>query len=281
MGESDPYTVAKAMAGAGIKDFEAQLDVAALLSYRLGRVQEQLKAHDIGAAVLTEPMNIRYATGTKVFSVWTMHKAARWVFVPAEGKCVLFEFANHGVMARAAEVDTIAEVRPASAWNYPSAVENQTKRVTAWADELAELMRQHGGGSRRIAFDHLDPIGLKALEARALEVGDGERIMSHARLIKSREEIMCMCWAISGIETGMYRMTQALKPGMSEQELWAIISQANAENGGEWMETRLLSSRSAIAPTSAAPFSVARASQRRIRRRSTAWRWIRWSTTWR
>ncbi|MEQ9349387.1 MAG: Xaa-Pro peptidase family protein, partial [Alphaproteobacteria bacterium] len=227
--------------------------------YRLGRVQDQLRAHDYGAAVLTEPMNIRYATGTRVFSVWTMHNAARWVFVPAEGKCVLFEFGNHGIMARSGALETIGEVRPARGWSYRSAVEHQAERVAAWAGELAELMGEKGGGSRRIAFDHLDPLGLKALEAKGLEVGDGERVMAQARLIKSREEIMCMCWAISGIETGMHRMTEALKPGMTEQELWSIIAQANAENGGEWMETRLLASGGRTNPW------MQEAGQRRVR----------------
>lgn len=40
----------------------------------------------------------------------------------------------------------------------------------------------------------------------------------------------------------MARMRAALEPGMTEQALWSILHQTNAELGGEWIETRLLSS---------------------------------------
>jgi len=37
-------------------------------------------------------------------------------------------------------------------------------------------------------------------------------------------------------------MQQALEPGISENKLWSILHQVNIELGGEWIETRLLSS---------------------------------------
>jgi Xaa-Pro dipeptidase len=37
------------------------------------------------------------------------------------------------------------------------------------------------------------------------------------------------------------RMQSAHRPGISEQALWSVLNQANAELGGEWIETRLLS----------------------------------------
>ena len=40
----------------------------------------------------------------------------------------------------------------------------------------------------------------------------------------------------------MARMREALRPGMTENALWSLLVQANAEHGGEWMETRLLAS---------------------------------------
>ena len=37
-------------------------------------------------------------------------------------------------------------------------------------------------------------------------------------------------------------MEAALKPGISENELWAELHRGNIARGGEWIETRLLSS---------------------------------------
>jgi Xaa-Pro aminopeptidase len=36
-------------------------------------------------------------------------------------------------------------------------------------------------------------------------------------------------------------MRAALRPGMSENALWAVLHRVNIEQGGEWIETRLLS----------------------------------------
>lgn len=48
--------------------------------------------------------------------------------------------------------------------------------------------------------------------------------------------------AIHACEVGMARMRQAMKPGMTENEIWSILYQTNIEMGGEWIETRLLAS---------------------------------------
>ena len=37
-------------------------------------------------------------------------------------------------------------------------------------------------------------------------------------------------------------MRAAFRPGMTEQELWGVLHRANIEAGGEWFETRLLTS---------------------------------------
>jgi Xaa-Pro aminopeptidase len=37
-------------------------------------------------------------------------------------------------------------------------------------------------------------------------------------------------------------MREALRPGLRENELWSLLHQTNIAHGGEWIETRLLSS---------------------------------------
>jgi Xaa-Pro aminopeptidase len=43
-------------------------------------------------------------------------------------------------------------------------------------------------------------------------------------------------------DIGMSRMREALRPGITENALWAELHHANIAHGGEWIETRLLSS---------------------------------------
>jgi Xaa-Pro aminopeptidase len=70
---------------------------------------------------------------------------------------------------------------------------------------------------------------------------DGLALLDFARAIKSADEIKAMCDAIRGCEEGLRRMQAAHRPGITEQALWSVLCHANAELGGEWMETRLLS----------------------------------------
>jgi len=72
--------------GFNLKDFEgAQPNMQRLRGYRMGRLQAELKRLGYPGVLLFDPINIRYATGSRNMSVWTLHNAARYCFVPAEG----------------------------------------------------------------------------------------------------------------------------------------------------------------------------------------------------
>lgn len=211
-------------------------------AYRLDRVQSVLAAEGIGAAVLFDPCNIRYATGTRNMAVWTLHNHVRCAFVPAQGLPVVFEFGGGRWPVEAEQLETVGEVRPAGGWTHLYAGSRKAERASAWADEVGALVKQHCGAEQRIAVDHLSPIGAQALSARQIIVIDGEALLEHARLIKSAEEIACIRHAIAVAELGMAAMREALRPGLTENELWSILHQTNIAHGGEWIETRLLSS---------------------------------------
>jgi Xaa-Pro aminopeptidase len=214
--------------------------MTALRSYRLDRVRAQLRQRDYAGAVLYDPINVRYATGSRNMAVWTMHNAVRYCFIATEGPVVVFDFHNCGHLS--AGLETVSEVRPAVAWYYFGAGSHVEERAKTWAAEIADLVKAHGGGNRRLALDHCEPEGAAALAELGIEVRNGQEVMELARSIKSAEELACMAASIAVCETAMARMREALEPGMTENELWAILNHVNAAMGGEWIETRLLAS---------------------------------------
>jgi len=240
LGHSTLAERARKPALAALSDTEGQIDMLALRAYRLGRVRDQLRRLDYAGALLFDPINIRYATGSRNMAVWTLHNAARYCFVPTEGPIVLFDFHNCAHLSDGLE--TIDEVRPTTSWYYFPAGPRVAERARRWAAEVADLVRSHGGGNRRLAPDHCDPQGAAALAAEGIELQDGQEVLELARHIKSAEELACMTAAIAVCETGMARMREALEPGMTENELWAILHHTNIAMGGEWIETRLLAS---------------------------------------
>ena len=51
-----------------------------------------------------------------------------------------------------------------------------------------------------------------------------------------------MSVSVAVCEAGLSRIRKDLEPGRSEIELWSILNSTNSAMGGEYMETRLLSS---------------------------------------
>jgi len=55
----------------------AGIDIARMRAYRYARLQQQLRENDCAAALLNDPVNIRYATDTRNMSVWLLHNPGR------------------------------------------------------------------------------------------------------------------------------------------------------------------------------------------------------------
>ena len=206
--------------------------------YRLGRLRAQIERYDCAGLLLYDPVNIRYALDVTNMQLWTMHNAYRHALILAEGPAIMFEFKGAEHLCR--DRPLIDEVRPATSWIYMSVSDESDEPLVRWSAEIADLVRVHGGGNRRLAIDKVEPLGLKALEARGLTYVEGQALTERARAIKSPEEIALMGWSLEVCQAGMARVYENSLPGRTEQEIWAELHYENARSGGEWIESRLL-----------------------------------------
>ena len=220
-------------------DLDAPADALALRRYRKGRLRDALLRIDLAGIVLFNPINIRYACDARNMQVYGLHNPCRYLFMAADGHSTLFDFRNCEHLSR--HLETIDEIRPAKAWYHMAAGPSAADAARSFAREIADLARAHCGAGARVAYDRLDPTGAAALTAEGIAPVDGLELMDFVRAIKSADEIKAMCDAIRACEEGLHRMQAAHRPGITEQALWSVLCQANAELGGEWMETRLLS----------------------------------------
>src|SRR5262249_53238493 len=165
---------------------------------------------------------------------------ARYVFVATDGPVVMFEFA--GCDHLVSDIEAIDEIRTATGWFFFTSGQRIPEKAKRWAAEIAELVGQHGGGNRRLAVDRVNPEGVAAFQELGISLQEGSEVIERARAIKSPDEIAGMREAIAVCETGLGRVREALVPGISENALWAVLHEANIAGGGEYIETRLLSS---------------------------------------
>ena len=104
------------------------------------------------------------------------------------------------------------------------------------------MIRENRGGNRRIAIDRIAPQGVIEMQRMGYDIVDGFEVMEHARAIKSAGEVTLMRRSVDACERAIVRMREAMRPGMTENALWAVLHHANIAYGGEWIETRLLAS---------------------------------------
>lgn len=207
---------------------------------RLDRLCAELQKHDYGAALLFDPLNIRYATDSSNMQLWVAHNPARAAFVTASGHVALWDF--HGCEHLSAHLPLINEIRHGAGIFYFVAGDAAERIAHEFAGEISSLMREHCGDNRRIAVDRWETEGIHALEAQGLEIKSGGMVCEQARLIKTPEELNAMRCSVATCEIAVAEMRKALKPGIAEVELWSVLHAENIARGGEWIETRILNS---------------------------------------
>jgi len=218
----------------------AEIDQDRLIRYRLERLRAELRKRDYAGAVISDPMNLRYATGTRNMAVWTTHAPGRYAFIATEGPVILFEFTSSKHVSAGSPV--VDEVRPCTPWFYFLAGPRTEEKAHLWADEIASLLRQYGGNNRRLAVDRCDPLGTLRLLAHCVQLFDVQEAAEQARMVKSAEEIACLQSATDVCDLAIDRMRAALVPGITENQLWSLLHETNIAHGGEWIECRLLAS---------------------------------------
>lgn len=219
---------------------EEQIDLVAVRSYRLGRVRAEMATQSIDACVLVDPVNIRYATGARNMQVFHARNPARYLFVPQSGPVVLHEFAGCAHLAEGLE--TIDEIRPAITASYVAAGDAIAAVEAAWAKQVAALVREHCGARAAVGVERVNAGAALALRDEGFQLFDAQGPVERARAIKSAEELKCVRASVRATERAVSHLRDTIRPGLSENELWSILHQGVIALGGDYIETRLLSS---------------------------------------
>jgi Xaa-Pro aminopeptidase len=217
-----------------------EIDLAGVRAYRLGRVRERMRQDGVAALVLSDPVNIRYATGARNMQVFGQRNAPSRYLVVTEHRNVLFEFT--GCAHLATGLETVDEVRPALAASYVAAGPGIADRERRWARETAALLRELVGYDGPVGIERMNAGAALALAAEGVSLVDAQATMERARAIKSAEELKCIEASLKATEAAVAQLRAALRPGLTEAELWSILHRAVIAQHGDYVETRLLSS---------------------------------------
>jgi len=218
------------------------IDEVALQASRLARLRAEMAARDVAACVLVDSVNIRYACGARNMQVFTSRNPARYLYVTADatGPVVLFEFT--GAHHLADGLETVTEVRPATTASFVAAGEGLATVERAWAGEIAALVRETVGADAAVGLERVNAGAALALAAEGIHIVDAQEPVERARARKGPEELACQLASMRATERAMAAMEAAIEPGITENALWSVFHQHVIAEGGDYIETRLLSS---------------------------------------
>lgn len=217
------------------------IDLADVRRYRQARVRQQMVEHDVAALVLSDAVNIRYATGTRNMQVFTARNApSRYLLLTAD-RSILYEFTGSEHLAHG--FDTVDEVRPAITASYVAAGDGIVDREKAWARSIVtEIHAQLGTGPYRVGVERLNAGSTAALSELGLVLVDAQQPVERARAIKSSAEVDCVRASVDMTARAVGALRDAIRPGITENELWSVLQQSVISGNADYCETRLLNS---------------------------------------
>ena len=215
-------------------------NLEAMREYRLDRIVKILNQRGWGGVLMFDPLSIRYASDSTSMQLWNTHNPFRACLVCADGHMVVWDYKNSPFLCEFNPL--VREVRSGASMFYFANGDNTEQAAAAFAAQITEVMASHAGSNKILAVDKIMIDGYLALVDAGFDVRRGEELMEKARSIKGAEELLAMRCASLSCEKAVLEMQDAVQPGMSEDEIWAVLHAGNIKRGGEWIETRLLAS---------------------------------------
>lgn len=210
-------------------------DEADIAVGRLANLRATMASSGLDAVVLTNPVSIRYATGYRGYASFQSRIPSGYVVLGVEGPVVA-----HGFYIE--DVPLLDVSRRSHAVTAFDAGLDPRRAAARFCDDVLAAAVELGLGSRpRVGIERSTPTGFRAL-APSMEVVDAEGVIELARSRKLPKEMAALRHAIDVAEHAMVEMHHALRPGITENQLWSILHQVNIAHDGDWVDGRMLCS---------------------------------------
>jgi Xaa-Pro dipeptidase len=217
-------------------DWENRVDFERLRTHRLARVKEALEASDLGAVLLFETSNIRYATGTHI-GYWAFNKGERYALVTRTGRPRIWDFGS-AAKAHRLQLPQLYDETNSVGGNtgLQGAISTRVGLQQRAAQEIASVLREEGVGDMPLGVDLAETTVFLELQAAGIDVRDGQQLMMLAREIKSPDEIVLLTQACAMVD-GVYQdIFEALRPGVRESDIVGLAHARLFEMGSEFVE---------------------------------------------
>src|SRR2546429_163042 len=217
-------------------DFEQRVDFARLREYRLGRAMAALEASDLGALLVYDNNNIRYLTGVAI-GEWTRDKLCRYALYTRTGELFLWDFGSAAVHHRMYCPWLKPEHCIAAYTTVRGATAPEAHLPERAVTEIKGILADAGVAGMPVGVDFAELSMLFELQRQGVDVRDGQQVMLDARQLKSAGEIALLTTAAAMVDGVYQEITDALKPGVRENEIVALANKRLYEMGSDDVES--------------------------------------------
>jgi Xaa-Pro aminopeptidase len=198
------------------------VDMARLTSQRLERLQQAMTQQGLGALMLTDHQNIRYATNSVFMLGLRATAIQRFVLVPASGVPLICQRETARRRGEMPRFDAyMFAMRP------PVATKDFVAQAVAGLQEL-------GVAREPVGVDSLNLEAVEGLKDAGIRMTDGWRALNQARAVKTVDELQLIRWTTRAKERGYDLVRQALHDSnIPEDRLSRIMLDHLLEQGFE------------------------------------------------
>lgn len=202
-------------------EVEKTWDDARLKRDRLVLLQEQMRKGSIGAMYLTDT-NLRYVLNMKI--------PGGQVFVPVEGEPIAFVQARDIRFVRSQHVNTRPRLQDGRS---RSDGDDRSENYRPLGQGIAALITEHGVAGGLLGVDTLEIAAVLALQEAGVRLVDGGPLVEQAGSVKTQDEVAIYRTIAQQYEHALRAFRDAIRSGISENELAGVVQGAWYEAGGE------------------------------------------------
>ena len=190
---------------------------------RLARLQAVMKSENLAALLLTDFLNIRYATNTVMMLGLRATGIQRFALIPAEGEPLICQ----------RELSRKSQYRSLRFDAYMFAMRPPVATAD-FVDQTIAGLEQLGATSERIGVDFLNLTAIDGLKTAGIALVDGWPAINKARAVKTPDELQLIRWTTRAKERGYDLVRQALRDSdPPEDKLSRIMLDYLMEQGFE------------------------------------------------
>ena len=176
------------------------VDMERLARDRLARLQAAMRTQNLAALLLTDFLNIRYATNTVMMLGLRATGIQRFALIPAEGEPLICQ----------RELSRKSRYRSLRFDAYMFAMRPPVATAD-FVDQTIAGLEQLGARGEPIGVDFLNLAAIDGLKAAGIRLTDGWPAINKARVVKTPDELQLIRWTTKAKERGYDLVRQALR----------------------------------------------------------------------